>query len=145
MKPTVMGAEPGRHGERHHDASDSACSPRLVLVPDQLGAEHAHLQLALSVRLVELAEPHRATSPTTGRPPVSMTTSSVPRVWPGEVEFLLAQWMEAGVEVGYRRVQLRHAGVDQNPRIRMVDDVHVDRHPLALGEQVGNEDWRAGD
>src|SRR5215208_3594965 len=27
----------------------------------------------------------------------------------------------------------------------MVDDVHVDRHPLALGEQVGNEDWRDGD
>jgi hypothetical protein len=24
----------------------------------------------------------------------------------------------------------------------MVDDVHVDRHPLALGEQVGNADWR---
>jgi hypothetical protein len=23
--------------------------------------------------------------------------------------------------------------------------VHVDRHPLALGEQVGNEDWRDGD
>jgi hypothetical protein len=27
----------------------------------------------------------------------------------------------------------------------MIDDVHVDRHPLALGEQVGNEDWRNGD
>jgi hypothetical protein len=27
----------------------------------------------------------------------------------------------------------------------MVDDVHVDRHPLALGEQVGNADWRDGD
>ena len=74
-----------------------------------------------------------------------MTTTSVPRVRPGEVEFLLAQWMEAGVEVGYRRVQLSHAGVDQNPRIRMVDDVNVDRHPLALGEQVGNKDWRDGD
>jgi hypothetical protein len=24
----------------------------------------------------------------------------------------------------------------------MVDDVHVDRHPLVLGEQVGNADWR---
>jgi len=23
--------------------------------------------------------------------------------------------------------------------------VHVDRHPLALGEQVGNADWRDGD
>jgi hypothetical protein len=26
----------------------------------------------------------------------------------------------------------------------MVDDVHVDRHPLALGEQIGNADWRDG-
>jgi hypothetical protein len=43
----------------------------------------------------------------------------------GEVEGLLAQWTEAGIEVGQRRVQLRHAGV-------------VDRHPLALGEQVGH-------
>jgi hypothetical protein len=23
--------------------------------------------------------------------------------------------------------------------------VHIDRHPLALGEQVGNADWRDGD
>ena len=29
----------------------------------------------------------------------------------GEVEGLLIQWMEAGIEVGRRRVQLRHAGV----------------------------------
>jgi hypothetical protein len=42
-------------------------------------------------------------------------------------------------------VQLRYAGVDQHARIGMVDDVHVDRHPLALGEQVGNADWRDGD
>ena len=28
----------------------------------------------------------------------------------GEVEVLLAQWTEAGIEVGHRRVQLRHAG-----------------------------------
>src|SRR3954447_12244273 len=27
----------------------------------------------------------------------------------------------------------------------MVDDVHVDRHQLALGEQVGNLDWRDRD
>src|SRR3954469_17299964 len=26
----------------------------------------------------------------------------------------------------------------------MVDDVHVDRHPLVLGEQVGHADWRDG-
>ena len=63
----------------------------------------------------------------------------------GEVEVLLAQWTEAGIEVGHRRVQLRHAGVDQHARIGMVDDVHVDRHPLALGEQVGNVDGRNGD
>jgi hypothetical protein len=42
-------------------------------------------------------------------------------------------------------VQLRHAGVDQHTRIGMVDDMHIDRHPLALGEQVGDEDWRDGD
>jgi len=63
----------------------------------------------------------------------------------GEVEVLRAQWTEAGIEVGHRRVQLRQAGVDQHARIGMVDHVHVDRHPLALGEQVGNEDWRDGD
>lgn len=63
----------------------------------------------------------------------------------GEVETLLAQWTEAGIEVGRRRVQLRHAGVDQHTPIGMVDDVHIDRHPLALGEQVGNLDWRDGD
>ena len=28
---------------------------------------------------------------------------------------------------------------------RMPVYVHVDRHPLALGEQVGNPDWRDGD
>src|SRR3954466_5920237 len=27
----------------------------------------------------------------------------------------------------------------------MVDDVHVDRHPLVLGEQVGDADRRDGD
>jgi hypothetical protein len=57
----------------------------------------------------------------------------------GEIEVLLAQWTEAGIHVGHRWVQLRHAGVDQHPRIRMVDDVHVDRHPLPLDVQVGNE------
>ena len=60
----------------------------------------------------------------------------------GEVEVLLAQWTEAGIEVGHRRVQLRHAGVDQHARVGMVDDVHVDGHPLALGEQVGHEERR---
>src|SRR6187431_2530114 len=31
----------------------------------------------------------------------------------GEIEVLLAQWKEAGIEVGHRRVQLRYARVDQ--------------------------------
>ena len=60
----------------------------------------------------------------------------------GEVEVLLAQRVEARIHVGHQRVQLRQAGVDQHPPIGMVDDVHVDRHPLALGEQVGNLDRR---
>ena len=63
----------------------------------------------------------------------------------GEIEVLLAQWREAGIEVVHRRVQLRHAGVDQHARFGMVDDVHVDRHPLVLGEQVGNAHRRDGD
>ena len=29
--------------------------------------------------------------------------------------------------------------------IGMVDDVHVDRHHLALDVEVGDEDWRDGD
>ena len=40
---------------------------------------------------------------------------------------------------------LRHAGVDQDAGIGMVDDVHVDRHQLALDVQVGNVKWRDGD
>ena len=63
----------------------------------------------------------------------------------GEVEALLVQWIEAGIEFGHCRVQLRHVGVDQYARIGIIDDVHVDRHPLALDEQVGNEDWRDGE
>ena len=63
----------------------------------------------------------------------------------GEIEVLLAQRLEAGIHVGHRRVQLGHAGVDQHARIGMVDDVHVDRHPLALDGKVGNEDGRDGD
>jgi hypothetical protein len=62
----------------------------------------------------------------------------------GEVEVLLAQWPEAGIHVGHRRVQLLDAGIDQHAPIGMVDDVHIDRHPLALGEQIGNADRRNG-
>ena len=62
----------------------------------------------------------------------------------GEVEVLLAQRMEARIHVSHRGVKLRQARVDQHARIGMVDDVHVDRHPLALGEQVSDEDWSDG-
>ena len=64
---------------------------------------------------------------------------------PARSKSLLAQWTEAGIHVGHRRVQLRHARVDQHARIGMVDDVHVDRHPLALSEQVSDENWSDGD
>jgi hypothetical protein len=47
---------------------------------------------------------------------------------------------QAWIHVGHGRVQLRHAGVDKHSRVGMVDDVHVDGHPLAVGEQVGHED-----
>ena len=70
-----------------------------------------------------------------------LTTTSMP----GEVEVLLAQWTEARIEVGHRRVQLRQPRVDQHPRIGMVDHVHVHGHPLALGEQVGDADRCDGD
>jgi hypothetical protein len=50
-----------------------------------------------------------------------------------------------GIHVSDQRVQLPHAGVDEHAPIGMVDDVHVDRHQLALGEQVGNVDWRDRD
>src|SRR6185436_20378268 len=63
----------------------------------------------------------------------------------GEVDVLLTQGIESGIHVGDRRVQLRHAGVDQDAATGMVDDVHVDRHQLALGEQVGNVDGPDGD
>ena len=64
----------------------------------------------------------------------------------GEVEvLLLVQWVKAGIHIGQRRVQLRHAGVDQYARIGVVDDVHIDRHPLALDEQFRNADARDGD
>src|SRR5690606_23665720 len=43
------------------------------------------------------------------------------------------------------RVQLSHASVHQYACIGMVDDVHVDRHPLAFNEQVGDKDRGNGD
>ena len=61
----------------------------------------------------------------------------------GEVEVLLPQWTEAR-DRG-RPPQLRHSGVDQHPLIGMNDHVHLERHPLVLGEPVGNADWRDGD
>ena len=65
---------------------------------------------------------------------VEVQVGVVDDVGAGEVDVLLTQGIESGIHVGDRRVQLRHAGVDQNARIGMVDDVYVDRHQLALGE-----------
>src|SRR5918997_2268695 len=62
----------------------------------------------------------------------------------GEIEVLLAQWPQAGIELGRERVQLGHAGVDEDARLGMVDDVHIERHRLALDVEVGNEDRRDG-
>jgi hypothetical protein len=62
----------------------------------------------------------------------------------GDVEVLLAQRKKPRIHVGHRRVQLRHAGVDEHAALGMVDDVDVDRHQLALGKQVGDVDWRDG-
>lgn len=53
-----------------------------------------------------------------------------------DIEVLLRQQVKAGVHVSDRRVQLRHARVHQYPRVGMVDDVHIDRHRLTLGEQL---------
>ena len=58
----------------------------------------------------------------------------------GEIEVLFVQWPQAGVKVGHCWVLLGYAGVDQHARVGVVDDVHVQGHPLAPGEQVGNED-----
>ncbi len=52
--------------------------------PDQLGVERAHPQLAFGVRLVQLAKPDRhVAADDDRRPPVSITTTCMPRVWPG--------------------------------------------------------------
>jgi hypothetical protein len=64
---------------------------------------------------------------------------------PVRSKFCVLRGRRRGSRSAAAGVQLRHAGVDQHARIGMVDYVHVDRHPLTLGEQVGNEDWRDGD
>lgn len=58
---------------------------------------------------------------------------------PGEIEILLAQRDQAGIEIRDLWTQLRHTGIDKHTGIRMVDDVDVDRPPLALDEQLGHE------
>src|SRR5262249_31509570 len=63
----------------------------------------------------------------------------------GGGEGLRGQWTGGGGGVGHPPGGRRSARVGQHGRGRMVDDVNVDRHPLALGEQVGNADWRDGD
>ena len=60
----------------------------------------------------------------------------------GEVEGLIAEWNQPGIHVGHRRMQLGHTGVDQDARVGMVDDVHVDGPALALDEQLGHEQRR---
>ena len=95
----------------------------LVRQPDQCGAELAHSQLAFAVRLVELAEPNRHVAANDDLQAAGVARR---RNKPGPGK------------------QFGHAGVNQHAPIGMVDDMHVDRHPLALGEQVGNEDWRDG-
>ena len=60
-------------------------------------------------------------------------------VYACEVELLLVQRVEEWVEGGdHRRVPLRHAGVDQDPALGVVDDVHADGHDLALDVQLGD-------
>ena len=64
---------------------------------------------------------------------------------PARSKSCLFSGQEVGFDVGQQRVQLRHAGVDQHAGIGMVDDMHVDRHQLALDVQVGNVDRRNRD
>jgi hypothetical protein len=49
----------------------------------------------------------------------------------GEIEVLLAQWPQAGIEVGHQRMQLRHAGVDQHARNRTAagDRSRIEKRP----------------
>src|SRR5687768_14280796 len=72
--PSPDGPPTPRLGNQQGDASDDAGSPGLVLVrePDQLGGERAHPQLAFSVRLVELAAPHRHVAADDDRAPARL-------------------------------------------------------------------------
>ena len=62
-----------------------------------------------------------------------------------EIEVLLAERAQPRLHVVHQRVQLGHAGIDEDPGLRMVDDVDVDRHPLAFDVEVGDEDGGDGD
>ena len=53
----------------------------------------------------------------------------------GEIEVLLAQWAQTRIDVGHQRVKLSHARCRRARAIGMVDDVHVDRHPLAVARR----------
>ena len=44
--------------------------------------------------------------------------------------------MEARVEVRGGGMQLGEAGVDEHARIRVLDDVHVDRHPVVHAAEL---------
>jgi hypothetical protein len=55
-----------------------------------------------------------------------------------DVEVLLVQGVKAGIHIRDRRMELSHAGIDQHACVGVVDNVHVDRHQLAVGKQLGH-------
>ena len=63
----------------------------------------------------------------------------------GDVEVLFVERRESGIHVGDCRMELGHAGVDEHAPVGVVDDVHVDRHPRTVGEQVAHLDRRDRD
>lgn len=84
----------------------------LVREPDQLGVERPHPQLAFGARLVELAAldvDRPAGEEVVAAAVVEVQVCVDDDIDAGEVEGLLAQWKEVGIEVGHLRVQLRLA------------------------------------
>src|SRR5918995_159349 len=62
-----------------------------------------------------------------------------------EVDAPLVGRTESRVEVDGQRVQFPDARVDQHPRVGVVDDMRVNRHPFALYAEVRDEHGRDGD
>ena len=98
---------------------DGARSPRLVLVPDQLGVERAYPPLA-SVCGSSSSPNQNATSPpmTTGRSPISTTTTCVPRVWPAPGRAEPGQQLDLAVD---RHVP--HADAPGDPQVVSMNGV----------------------